>query len=48
MTKRLIILGSTGSIGTQTLSIVRENPERFAVAGLAAGGNVELLAAQIA
>ncbi len=40
--KRIAILGSTGSIGTSTLSIVSQYPERFAVAALAAGRNVEL------
>jgi 1-deoxy-D-xylulose-5-phosphate reductoisomerase len=43
----LVLLGSTGSIGTQAIDIVRRNPEQFRVAGLGAGGgNVELLAAQ--
>jgi 1-deoxy-D-xylulose-5-phosphate reductoisomerase len=43
----LVILGSTGSIGTQAADIVRRNPDRFRVAGLAAGGgNPDLLAAQ--
>lgn len=45
--KLISILGSTGSIGTQTLDIVRENPDRFQVVGLAAGNNITLLAAQI-
>jgi 1-deoxy-D-xylulose-5-phosphate reductoisomerase len=41
------VLGSTGSIGTQALDIVRANPDRFRVVGLAAGGaHVALLAAQ--
>jgi 1-deoxy-D-xylulose-5-phosphate reductoisomerase len=45
----IVILGSTGSIGTQALDIIRRNPDRFRVAGLAAGGgNPELLAAQAA
>lgn len=44
--KRLAILGSTGSIGRQTLEVVREFPERFQVVALAAGSNVELLARQ--
>ncbi len=44
--KRIAILGSTGSIGTQTLEIVRTNPE-LRVAALAAGTNVELMEAQI-
>jgi 1-deoxy-D-xylulose-5-phosphate reductoisomerase len=43
----LVILGSTGSIGTQALDVVRHDPDRFRVVGLGAGGgNVELLAAQ--
>jgi 1-deoxy-D-xylulose-5-phosphate reductoisomerase len=40
--KRICILGSTGSIGTSTLSIIERYPERFAVASLAAGSNVDL------
>jgi 1-deoxy-D-xylulose-5-phosphate reductoisomerase len=40
--KRIAILGSTGSIGTSTLKIVESYPERFAVATLAAGSNVDL------
>lgn len=44
--KKIAILGSTGSIGTQTLEIVRENPD-LQVVGLAAGNNVELLEKQI-
>lgn len=45
--RELVVLGSTGSIGTQALDVVRRNPERFRIAGLAAGGErVELLAAQ--
>ena len=43
----IVLLGSTGSIGTQTVDIIRRNPGRFRVTGLAAGGgNVGLLAAQ--
>ncbi|MGK7901833.1 MAG: 1-deoxy-D-xylulose-5-phosphate reductoisomerase [Hormoscilla sp.] len=45
--KAITLLGSTGSIGTQTLDIVAQNPDRFRVVGLAAGRNVELLARQI-
>ncbi|GAA5056440.1 1-deoxy-D-xylulose-5-phosphate reductoisomerase [Nocardia callitridis] len=46
---RVLLLGSTGSIGTQALEVIAANPERFEVVGLAArGGNTELLAAQIA
>ncbi len=44
--KRLALLGSTGSIGVQTLDIVRENPERFAVTVLTANRQWELLARQ--
>ncbi len=42
MKKRIAILGSTGSIGCSTLRIVESYPERFAVATLAAGSNLEL------
>ena len=45
--KRVTILGSTGSIGTQALEIIRHNPDRFKVSGLTCGENVELLAMQI-
>src|SRR5579871_1307764 len=44
--KRLVILGSTGSIGTQALDVARRLPERFQIVGLAANNNVELLAEQ--
>jgi 1-deoxy-D-xylulose-5-phosphate reductoisomerase len=45
----VVILGSTGSIGTQALDIIRRNPGRFRVAALAAGGgNADLLARQAA
>jgi 1-deoxy-D-xylulose-5-phosphate reductoisomerase len=44
--KHICILGSTGSIGTSTLSIIERYPERFAVASLAAGQNVDLAFAQ--
>ena len=44
--KKIAILGSTGSIGTQTLEVVRENPD-IGVAALAAGRNIRLLEAQI-
>ena len=46
MEKRLVILGSTGSIGTQTLEIVREN-EDLSVVALAAGSNTALMEQQI-
>jgi 1-deoxy-D-xylulose-5-phosphate reductoisomerase len=45
--KRLTILGSTGSIGTQALEVVRRNRDRFDVMGLAAGMSHELLVGQI-
>jgi len=45
---RLTLLGSTGSIGTSALDVVRRWPGRFGVYALVAGRNVELLAAQIA
>ena len=45
--KAITILGSTGSIGTQTLDIVIHNPDKFRVVGLAAGSNITLLAEQI-
>ena len=45
--KAITILGSTGSIGTQTLDIVTHHPDQFRVVGLAAGSNVTLLAEQI-
>ena len=45
--KKIAILGSTGSIGRQCLSVVESLPGRFAVVGLAAGANLEELAAQI-
>ncbi len=44
--KRLAILGSTGSIGQSTLSIVEQFPERYQVAALAAGRNVDEAFAQ--
>ena len=45
--KRLVILGSTGSIGTQTLEVVREYPEYFEVTALAAGRSVAAMEEQI-
>lgn len=47
--RRVLLLGSTGSIGTQALEVIAANPDKFEIVGLAArGGNTELLAAQIA
>jgi 1-deoxy-D-xylulose-5-phosphate reductoisomerase len=42
------VLGSTGSIGTQTLEVIRSLPDRFRVVSLAAGGNTTLLEQQVA
>ena len=47
MPKKIAILGSTGSIGVNTLDIVRNSKNRFKVSGLAAGGNIALLEKQI-
>ncbi len=45
--RQVVILGSTGSIGTQAIEVIAERPERFEVVGLAAGGSsAELLVAQ--
>lgn len=44
--RRVIILGSTGSIGTQALEVIAANSDRFEVVGLAAGSNTELLESQ--
>ncbi len=44
--KRLVILGSTGSIGTQVLDVVRRLPGQFEIVGLAANNNTEMLAQQ--
>ena len=45
--KHLAILGSTGSVGTQTLEIVRAYPDHFNVAALAAGRNIDLFKSQV-
>ena len=45
--KQLAILGSTGSIGQQTLDVVRSLPDKFQIVGLTAGKNINLLAGQI-
>ncbi|HLO97313.1 MAG TPA: 1-deoxy-D-xylulose-5-phosphate reductoisomerase [Fimbriimonas sp.] len=44
--KRIVVLGSTGSIGTQTLDVVRQFPDRLQVVGLAAAQNADALSAQ--
>lgn len=45
--KRVVVLGSTGSIGTSTLKVVDDLPDRLEVVGLAAGSNATLLAEQV-
>lgn len=45
--KQISVLGSTGSIGRQTLDVVRKHPDRFRVRALVAGSNHELLAEQV-
>ncbi len=47
LTQNIVVLGSTGSIGCQTLEIARAFPERLRVIGLAAGYNLKLLSEQI-
>jgi 1-deoxy-D-xylulose-5-phosphate reductoisomerase len=44
--RRVIVLGSTGSIGTQALDVIRGNPRRFELVGIAAGSKAEMLAEQ--
>ena len=45
--QKFSLLGSTGSIGTQTLDIVREHSEKFEIVALAAGRNLELIAGRV-
>jgi 1-deoxy-D-xylulose-5-phosphate reductoisomerase len=45
--KNVVLLGSTGSIGTSTLKVVEDLPDRLRIVGLAAGDNLELLAEQV-
>lgn len=45
--KKIAIIGSTGSIGTQTLDVVANHPEQFQVEALAAGSNTKLLLEQV-
>ena len=45
--KEIVILGSTGSIGKQTLDVVRSYPDRFSVKGLACGSRIDVLLEQI-
>lgn len=46
--KRVVVLGSTGSIGTQTLDVISQHPDRLQVVGLAAGSNEKTLREQAA
>ena len=45
--KKITILGSTGSIGTQTLEVIEKLEEKVQVVGLSGGKNIELLRLQI-
>lgn len=45
--KKIAILGSTGSIGTQTLSVIEEHADDFEVTALACGNNIRLLEEQM-
>ncbi len=45
--KKIILLGSTGSIGTQTLEVVEQNKDRFSVTALTCGTNIDLMTEQI-
>ena len=46
MTRGIILLGSTGSIGTQTLQVIDQFPDKFNVVGLSANDNIDLLEQQ--
>src|SRR5215468_10349390 len=45
--KRVVLLGSTGSIGTSTIKVAEDLPDRIRLVGLAAGNNLELLLEQV-
>ena len=45
--KNVVLLGSTGSIGTSTLKVVEDLPDRLRLVGLAAGGNLDVGAVQL-
>src|SRR5215210_2937254 len=45
--RNIVLLGSTGSIGTSAVKVVEDLPERFRLLGLGAGNNVELLREQV-
>ena len=46
--RRVVLLGSTGSVGTQALDVIRDHRDEYEVVALATGSNAELLAAQAA
>ena len=45
--KKIALIGSTGSIGVQTLNVVRRNPQKFKIVSMAAGGNADLFYKQV-
>ncbi|MDG1929245.1 MAG: 1-deoxy-D-xylulose-5-phosphate reductoisomerase, partial [Nitrospinaceae bacterium] len=45
--KKISLLGSTGSIGTNVLDVIERNPEKFQILSMSAGSNVDLFAKQI-
>ncbi len=45
--KRIALIGSTGSIGVQTLSVIRRHSDKFKLVSLSAGSNVELFLSQV-
>ena len=45
--KKVVLLGSTGSIGTSTIKVAEDLPDRIQLIGLAAGNNVKLLLEQV-
>lgn len=47
MKKKIALIGSTGSIGTQTLDVVMQHPDEFEIVGLSAGSNIELFVEQV-
>ncbi|MNZ53651.1 1-deoxy-D-xylulose 5-phosphate reductoisomerase [compost metagenome] len=47
MKKKIAVIGSTGSVGTQTLDVVMQHPEQFEIVGLAGGSNIELFLEQV-
>ena len=46
--RRILVLGSTGSIGTSSLKVARDVPDRMQITGLAANSSVDVLIAQVA